>query len=167
LVKKQIKIVKLIQENPKLTGNQLYKKSRKEGYGIAKSKFYQLLRDVRKLPEPTKEKKEKSIPIKYRKPIITKPPIPVKKPDLKGIRTIKKPGSEYGVIEVKYQKTGESRWIKYRNKKHLIEQLKKMEGSPIEGKYAFIDHGIRGYERFRTLMYQKVLDEWIKIQKAS
>jgi len=62
---KRKKLVELIKNNPKLSGNKLYEKSKKLGISIRKTDFYSVIRDVRNLPEPSKEKKKKSVPKKF------------------------------------------------------------------------------------------------------
>jgi hypothetical protein len=57
----------LIRNNPNISGSKLYEKSKHSGIGIRKTDFYTLLREVRNLPEPSIQKKEKATPIKYRK----------------------------------------------------------------------------------------------------
>ena len=122
MTERKTKVIKLIYDNPGLTGNELYKQAKKEGYGIKKSDFYQTIRTVRKLPEPTLEKKEKSIPIQYRKP--TKPIITIK-----DIPIPKKEGA-YGIIFVEAEDdVGNEKefWIKYDTRKSLKEQLDKLK----------------------------------------
>lgn len=55
-----------ILKHPSKSGNWIYQESKKVGLGIRKQNFYGVLREVRKLPEPTIQKREKSIPIRYR-----------------------------------------------------------------------------------------------------
>ena len=64
-----------ILKYPKESGNWIYQESKKAGLGIRKTDFYEIFRDIRDLPEPTIEKKERSIPIKYRdiKPEVIEP----------------------------------------------------------------------------------------------
>jgi len=71
-----------ILKYPKESGNWIYQESKKAGLGIRKQDFYGLLREVRDLPEPTIQKREKSIPIRYRvKPITPKVKVkPIKIP---------------------------------------------------------------------------------------
>lgn len=84
-------IKELIINNPKVSANKLYLDNVKgsKTLGKRKSDFLKIVREVRKLPEPTIEKKEKSIPIKHRpakrkpkKRVIAKPKekIEVKEP---------------------------------------------------------------------------------------
>ena len=56
----------LILKYPNLSGNKIYQKSNAKGIGIRKTEFYDLLRKVRKLPEPSIQKRIKSIPKKYK-----------------------------------------------------------------------------------------------------
>lgn len=165
MVEREVKNVKLISENPKLSGNQIYILSKKKGIGINKSKFYELVRAVRKLPEPTKEKKEKSIPLKYRKPgIVVKPPKP---PEIElGFKKPIKPKSEYGFAEIIGQGTKRSYWIKYRNRKHLSEQLAKIEAAyrKKEKRFGFIDHGIITRQWKIDADFEKHLKAFMKLQ---
>ena len=122
MTERKTKVIKLIYNNPGLTGNELYKKSMSQGYGIKKSDFYQTLRTIRKLPEPTIEKKEKAVPIRYRKP--TKPIITIK-----DIPIPKKEGS-YGIIFIEAEDdVGNEKefWIKYDTRKSLKSQLDKLK----------------------------------------
>lgn len=153
LVKRKEKIIKLIYNNPQLSGNKLYKQSIKEGYGINKSEFYRTLRTIRKLPEPTIEKKEKATPIKYRKPvkpIITTKDIPIPK----------KRGA-YGIIfvEAKDDVGNEKEfWVKYETRKSLRKQLdilKKKYKAKIK-KITF--KGFGSYTAFIDEKFKKLLD---------
>lgn len=67
----------LILKNPNLSANQLYNKSKSLGIGFRKTNFLGLVREVRKLPEPSKIKREKAIPRIYRKVKPSKPSKPI------------------------------------------------------------------------------------------
>jgi len=123
LTERKVKVIKLIYNNPGLTGNELYKQARREGYGIKKSEFYQTLRTVRKLPEPTIEKKRQATPIQYRKPL----PKPIIK--ITDLPLPEKEGS-YGIIQIeaKDDKGNEKDfWIKYDTIETLKDQLDKIK----------------------------------------
>jgi len=60
------RILDYIEANPNLSGLKVLEYAKDNGFGIRKQEFYKLYRDYKKLPEPTKEKKLKSTPIKYR-----------------------------------------------------------------------------------------------------
>jgi len=70
-----------IQNRPNLSGNKIYEQIKGKEFSIRKTDFYTLLREIRNLPEPTIQKREKSVPIKYKiKPIKPKKPKKVIKP---------------------------------------------------------------------------------------
>ena len=153
---RKIKVIKLIYDNPGLSGNELYKKSMSQGYGIKKQDFYQTIRTIRKLPEPTIEKKERATPIKYRKPIpkIKKEYVQL---TLDQIRGVKKEGS-YKVVEVIMD--GESFYIKYKTRKQFDKHLKKLKKAYSHKEIIFNYLGKRFYTQFRT-------DEFIKLLAKS
>jgi len=66
-------IKEVILKHPNLSGNKIYEITKKRGIGIRKTDFYSLFRETKGLKEPTIQKREKSIPIRYRvKPITPK-----------------------------------------------------------------------------------------------
>jgi len=67
MIDKKELIKEFILKHPKESGNWIYQEAKKIGLGIRKTNFLAIVRDVRDLPEPSKAKKEKSIPIIYRK----------------------------------------------------------------------------------------------------
>lgn len=148
-----------IRNNPNLSGSECYKQIRERGYGIRKTDFYSIFREIRQLPEPTKEKKEKAIPIRYRKPevkpepsrIIRKVPVPKKK-------------GEYGIFEIVNKKTKKSYWIKYKSEKNFKRQFDKIRTSDSEG---FALSNVRMY--FRGFgMYQEFIDKkFMELAKIS
>jgi len=70
-----------IQNRENLSGNEIYQQIKGKPFSIRKTDFYALLRKVRNLPKPTIQKREKSVPIKYKiKPIKPKKPKKVIKP---------------------------------------------------------------------------------------
>jgi len=73
------RILDYIEANPNLSGSKVLEYAKDNGFGIRKQEFYKLYRDYKKLPEPTKEKKQKSIPIKYRVKPSKKVKIPFEK----------------------------------------------------------------------------------------
>ena len=64
---KKEKIKEFIRNNPNLNATDTLKELQKKGLGIRKTDFLQLYRNEKSLPEPSKAKKEASVPIKYRK----------------------------------------------------------------------------------------------------
>ncbi len=93
----------LILKNPNLSANQLYNKSKSLGIGFRKTNFLGLVRDVRKLSEPSKIKREKSIPRIYRKVKPVKPSKPVK-PTIKVKVVIPFEKTKFGKITKDLQK---------------------------------------------------------------
>lgn len=152
MVDKKEKCKKLIKDNPKLSGNKILEKAKKQNFGIQKSKFYELLREVRDLPEPTQEKKEKSIPIKYKEPdkIISRLPIP------------KKTGS-YGIVEVIDVDEEVSYWIKYETKKDLKRQFQKIKKKYKLKKLSIKYRGIETYTEFIETEFKELLQR-VKIE---
>ena len=139
---KNILVKEFIENRPNLSGNKIYEQIKGKEFSIRKTDFYALLRELRKLPEPTFEKKEKSVPIKYKiEPIISKP---------------KKEG-KYGLVEVIDVKNN-SYWIKYDNEKSYERQLEK-----IKQKYPKIKrikfHGFRDYREFIDQEFKELLNE--------
>lgn len=166
MVEREVKVIKIISENPGKSGNELYKLSVKQGFGINKSKFYKLLRDVRKLPEPSKEKKEQSIPIKYRKK-------PVRDLGLKEIKEIKlEHGQEINinqvpipikkgkyveiVVEIEIDGKLERFNLKHKNRKSLMKHYNKLKER----------YGTKRLKIFyvKTEFYHTfILDKWIEM----
>ena len=106
------KLVKdFIQNRPNLSGNKIYNEMKGKSFSIRKSDFYTLLRKVRKLPEPTIQKREKSVPTKYKiKPI---------KP--KKAKKISKPSKP---IEIPFDDTKFGKMVKSVKKAHNISEKK-------------------------------------------
>jgi len=144
-IDRQEKCKELIKNNPTLSGNKIYEQSKKKGFSIQKSKFYELVREVRDLPEPTEEKKEKSIPIKYKLPILDRIPIPKKR-------------GYYGIVEVIDKDDDVSYWIKYKTKKGLKKQFKKIKHSFKIKKPLIIFHGYESTVQFKTDIFTKLLE---------
>ena len=69
-------IKEFILKNPNLNATETLKEIQKKGLGIRKTNFLALYRETKKLPEPTKVKREQSIPIKHR---VAKPKVPKSK----------------------------------------------------------------------------------------
>ena len=133
----------LILKNPNLSANQLYNKSKSLGIGFRKTNFFGLVREVRDLPEPSIEKKERSIPIIYRdvkpKPI---KPSKIKYPTKEG---------QYGIIEIDgVDINGDkiTKWIKYNNKKDFNNQLAFVKEKYQIETFSIIPHGIHSYTEF-------------------
>ena len=129
-------IKELILNNPKVSATNLYDTKIKgnKTLGKRKSDFLKIVREVRKLPEPSKQKREQSIPIKHRikrKPrkreIKPKEPKEPKEPkkfkDLtdKEIKEIVKTKQE------KFEKSKFGRIVKKLEKKHGISELDAIE----------------------------------------
>jgi len=150
MAERKLKNIKLIMDNPGLSGSELYKQARVKGFGIKKTDFYEMFRTIRKLPEPTLEKKQLATPIKYRKPIkpideIDDLPIP------------KKDGT-YGIVEIDVGDPERSFWIKYETKKSLKEQFNKLKS-----RYKFkikeiIYHGFGTYREFIDKEFKNLLE---------
>lgn len=70
---------------------------------------------------------------------------------------------EYGLIEVYDKKSGESRWIKYRNKSHLDWQIDVLESSDkrkgFSSDYKFIYHGLKEYTPFFAPEFLDVIEK--------
>jgi len=59
-------IKEIIKDNPNLNSNEILKEIQSKGLGIRKQEFQELFRETRNLPEPTLEKREASIPKKFK-----------------------------------------------------------------------------------------------------
>lgn len=140
-------IKEFILKNPKLSGNECYKQTKNKGIGIRKTDFYALYREVKELPEPSIEKKEKSIPIKYKKVEIELPK--VKEPKLKG---------QYGIIEVIDVDSFDSYWIKYKSRNDFARQFDVIKKSFKIVGYKLISHGVRNYSEFIEPEFKKLLE---------
>ena len=104
---KKEKIKEFIRNNPNLNATKTLKQLQKKGLGIRKTDFLQLYRNEKSLPEPSKAKKEASIPIKYRK---VKP-------------TKKKPSK----VKIPYEQTKFGKIAKRMEKAHGISERKAIE----------------------------------------
>lgn len=128
----------------------MYELSKKKGFGISKSQHYQTVRIVRKLPEPSEEKKEKSIPIKYKKlPIPILKPVKVDKPITLDQITGLKPEGGYKQVEVIIDGKRSDTYIRYRTKKQFKDHFESLKKSESKGgkKYEFIYMGINFYTK--------------------
>jgi len=142
-------IKEVILKNPNLSGNEIYDITKKEGIGIRKTDFYGLFREVRELPEPTIEKREKSIPIKHR----------VIKPEVIKVKFPKKEG-QYGIVEIDgtdIEGKPITKWIKYTNQKEYDEQL-----ALVKEKYQIVSmnvifHGFYKYTEFVVKEFREQL----------
>jgi len=141
-INRQDLIIDLINENPNLSGNKILQEAKSKGFGIKKQTFYELFRDIRNLPEPTKEKREASVPIKFRKP----KDIGQLEPG-KDVKFPKKEG-EYGIVEIFDPNTEQTYWIKYRNKKDLERQKDIIRQTYGPKNLTIISHGVRTYTSF-------------------
>jgi len=169
-----------ILDNPNLNATETLEKLKKKGLGKRKTDFLKEFREIRKIPEPTKEKKEKSIPKKFRK-LPTKPkkvkPTPKEKKKPKELtdkekekqekeiaegiefaQEIDKPKEfgQYGVIEV-IDKQDNSFWIKYTDDKDFKRQLEKLKPSLQSDSITFVNHGFRKYISFIEKDFEKIL----------
>jgi len=152
MVEREKENIKLIFNNPGLSGNEIYKKAKSQGFGIKKQKFYEIFRTVRKLPEPTKEEKRKTTPIRYRKPV--KPTEPISKID--DLPMPKKEGS-YGIVEFDVKDSDEIFYVKYDTKKSLkdqVDNLKKKYKLKIKN---IIFHGFGSYSEFIDKEFRDLL----------
>lgn len=149
MTERRIKNVKLIESNPGMSGNELYKQARQQGFGIKKTDFYDILRTVRKLPEPSLEKKRESTPIRYRKPI---KPISI----IDDLPIPKKVGA-YGIVEIEVD-DDKSFWIKYENKKSLNKQFDRLKRRYKIKVSKIIFHGFGKYQEFITKEFKELLE---------
>lgn len=139
-------VKEFIQNRVNLSGNEIYNQLKGKPFSIRKIDFYTLLREVRNLPEPSKEKKEQSIPIKYR----------VEPSTIKKAPKPKKEG-QYGLVEV-IDINNNSYWIKYDNKKSYERQLEKIKVHyPKLKRIKF--HGFRDYTEFIDKEFKELLNE--------
>lgn len=141
-------IIDLINEKPNASGNKIYQESKSEGFGIKKQDFYKLFRDVKDLPEPTQEKREASIPIKYR--------VPEVKIDVGKIKFPKKEG-QYGIAEVFDPNTEQTYWIKFKNKKDLERQKDIIRQTYGPKNLTIVSHGVRSYGSFIDSEFKELL----------
>ena len=133
-------IKEVILNNPNLSGNKIYEITKKKGIGIRKKDYYSLFRETRELPEPIIEKREKSIPIKYR--VIKPKVIKLKIPKKEGI---------YGIVEIDgidINGNPITKWIKYTNQKDYDEQLALVKEKYQIVKMNIIFHGFNKYAEF-------------------
>ena len=149
MVDKKILVKEFIQNNPSLSGSEIIDQIKGTPLAIRRKIFYEILRDTRKLPEPTKAKREKSIPIKYRP---TKPKV---KPTPKAKPTFKR--GSYGIIEFIDNDTTDSYWIKYKNKKDLDNQIDKLKKAYRIKKFSIINHGVNQYVSFIDSQFKEIL----------
>lgn len=149
MVDKKILVKEFIQNNPSLNSTDTLKELQLLGLGIRRTIYLGIFREVRKLPEPTKAKREKSIPIKFRP---TKPKV---KPTPKAKSTFKR--GSYGIIEFIDDDTLDSYWIKYKNKKDLDNQIDKLKKHYRIKKFSIINHGINQYVSFIDSQFKEIL----------
>jgi len=138
-----------ILKYPKESGNWIYQESKKAGLGIRKTDFYGVLREVRDLPEPTIEKREKSIPIKHR----------VIKPEVIEVKIPKKEG-QYGIVEIDgidIDGNPITKWIKYTNQKDYDKQLALVKEKYQIIKMNIIFHGFNKYAEFVEKEFKELL----------
>jgi len=133
-------IKEVILNNPSLSGNEIYDITKKKGIGIRKTDYYSLFRETRDLPEPTIEKREKSIPIRHRviKPEVIKPKFPKKE-------------GQYGIVEIDgtdIEGKPITKWIKYTDKKDYDDQLALVKEKYQIVKMNIIFHGFEKYTEF-------------------
>lgn len=106
-----------IQKNPNLSATEALNQAKDLNISIRKTEFLKLVREIRKLPEPTKAKREKSIPKKFIK-VKPKPAKPVKrKPTIQIKLPVKKP----------FKKTKFGKIVKRMEKTHGISEKKAIE----------------------------------------
>ena len=114
---KKEKIREFIRNNPNLNATETLKQLQKIDLGIRKTNFLELYRKEKNLPEPTKVKREASIPIKYRKVK------PTKRKPVKAKPTKKKPIK----VKIPYEKTKFGKIAKRMEKAHGISERKAIE----------------------------------------
>ena len=114
---KKEKIKEFIRNNPNLSANDTLKELQDLGLGIRKTNFLEIFRNEKKLPEPTKAKREQSVPIKYRKAKPTKAkPVKAKAKPIK----VKKP-------KIPFEKTKFGKIVKRMEKAHKISERRAIE----------------------------------------
>ncbi len=156
MVDKQELLKEFIRNNPSLKASEIYNKTKGTSLGTRKTEVLKTVREVRSLPEPTKQKVEQSTPIKYRKPI-TQKPTPKPTPSITPAKPDKfrMPSGSYGIAEVFYTDK-DSKWIKFKNKADFDDQLntiKKNYGKKM--KISF--HGIFQYSSFIDPSFKDLL----------
>jgi len=112
----------LILKYPNDTATKLLVKAQKKGISNRKSEFLKEVRNLRKIPEPSIAKKERSIPIKYRSSlqksrIAKRKPTPKRKPIPKKFPTVLKPKAK-----IPFAKTKFGRIVKDLESKHGISE---------------------------------------------
>jgi len=130
-----------ISKHAELSGNQIYEHFKGTKYGIRKTSFYALYRNIRRLPEPTYHKRVVSTRKGYRKPIRRKiKPVKILKPT--------KPTYQVEIIEpkrgakyynvTKYIDTRDKKpyWVKWEDEQALdsgLNALKQRGGVGSDG----------------------------------
>ncbi len=135
-------IEELIKKNPNLSGNKIYEESKTLKIGIRKTNFYSILRKVRKLPEPSKAKKQQSIPTKFlpapakviRQRLKQKAKLAKQKAKSIKPKVISKPKPKQIVLPIKpkpkkvsFDKTKFGKAVKDLQKKHGISEKRAIE----------------------------------------
>jgi len=117
MVDKKEKVREFIRNNPSLSGNETLTKLKKLGLGIRKTEFLKIFRNEKKLPEPTKQKREVSIPKKFRKAKsrISKP------------ITRKRKTKQLKLPKIPFEKTKFGKIVKDLQKQHGISEQKAIE----------------------------------------
>lgn len=144
-------VKQFIENRPNLSGNKIYDQIKGKDFSIRKTDFYFLLREIRNLPEPSIEKKERSVPIKYKiePSVITEP------------KKVKKEG-QYGVAEIEgidINGNKITKWIKYTDKKDFNNQLNIVKKEYNIEKLDIIFHGFRNYTEFIDKDFKELLNE--------
>ena len=104
-------VKEFIQNRPNLSANKIYKEIKGKPFSIRKTDFLKSVRDVRNLPDPTIQKREASVPIKYKiKPIKPKKPSVPTKP-----------------LKIPFEQTKFGQMVKSVKKAHNISERKAIE----------------------------------------
>lgn len=119
LHKMKNKIQQYIKKHPEKSGYELYESVKGTSLGVRKQTFYEILRKVRKLPEPAPQRRLISVPRKYRKVVFR-----VK--DRKEVR-IRKPFEDeenfYFQTTLIDIRDGEEIYLRYGSEKDSLKEL--------------------------------------------
>ena len=131
MVDKEQKIREFIRNNPSLSGNETLKELQDLGLGIRKTNFLEIFRNEKSLPEPSVQKREASIPKKFRK---AKPSISIRKPI-----PVKKKTKQLKLPKIPFEKTKFGKIVKDVQKQHGISEKKAIERTRVLLKIPKID----------------------------
>lgn len=94
-----------------MTRSSIYEHFKGTKYGMRKKDTLAIIREKRKIPAPSKEIKERAIPIRYRKPIVKIPAIPLDK---------------YRIATLIHKRTRERYYIRFDSKSSFEKQFRKI-----------------------------------------